>query len=72
MGVEVFDKRDNVDMTWDFLAGYEAVKKDIEETIINALKYPEIYDAVTSKTRIVKESNRPKAVLLAGNPGTGK
>lgn len=37
-----------------------------------ALKHPDVYDEVIKHTRMVFESNRPKAVLLEGPPGTGK
>lgn len=71
-GIEVFDRSTGNDLDWDALAGYDEAKKNIEETIINALKHPDVYDEVTRKTRVIFESNRPKAVLLEGPPGTGK
>lgn len=71
LGVEVFDRSANQEMTWDHLAGYYDMKKNMEETIVCALKYPEIYDSIAHETRVVFESNRPKAVLLEGPPGTG-
>lgn len=37
-----------------------------------ALQFPEIYDSITSLTRVKNEPNRPKAVLFEGPPGTGK
>lgn len=72
LGVEVFDRSANATLTWDSLAGYSYVKKHIQDTIVNALQHPDIYDAVAARTRVVFESNRPKAVLLDGPPGTGK
>jgi len=72
LGVEVFDKTSNVNMNWDSLAGYDRIKKEIDETIVSALKYPDVYDDVARKTRKIFESNRPKAILLEGPPGTGK
>ncbi len=71
LGVEVFDQSNNLKLSWDFLAGYDYVKKDIQDTVINAIRYPEIYEQIARKTRVVYESNRPKAVLLEGPPGTG-
>lgn len=59
-------------MSWDELAGYDDVKQQIEDTIINSYKYSDIYDSVVRKTRVVFESNKPKAILLEGPPGTGK
>jgi len=58
-------------MSWDALAGYEDVKQQIEDTVINSFKYGETYDAIIRKTRVDFESNRPKAILLEGPPGTG-
>jgi hypothetical protein len=72
LGVEVFDQSNNAKLSWDYIAGYEYVKEDIRDTVINALKYPEIYEEIARKTRVHYESNRPKAVLLEGPPGTGK
>ncbi len=72
MGVEVFDKESNEKFTWDFLAGYDHIKREIEDTVINSLKFPEIYDEIAQKTRLHFESNRPKAILFEGPPGTGK
>ena len=71
LGVEVFDPATNELLTWDSLAGYEDVKELLQDTILNALKYPEIYDSVAHRTRVRFESNRPKALLLEGPPGTG-
>ena len=71
LGVEVYAKEDNAKLDWDSLAGYDYVKKFLEETIINSIKFPEIYDNITKNTRVNYESNRPKAVLLEGPPGTG-
>lgn len=71
LGVEVFDAANQPHLTWDALAGYEHVKKDIEDTVLNALKYPDVYDQIAQRTRVIFESNRPKAILLEGPPGTG-
>ena len=57
---------------WDTLAGYESVKQDVEDTVLLALKHPEAYEKIARATRKVYESNRPKAVIFDGPPGTGK
>ena len=56
-------------MTWDHLAGYEDIKRQIEDTVINSFLYADIYDQVTKTTRLDFESNRPTAILLTGPPG---
>lgn len=59
-------------LTWESLAGYQHVKREIKNTILTPLLHPEVYDNITKYTRESFESNRPKAVLLEGPPGTGK
>jgi len=72
-GVSVFmpgEKRKNLD--WDYLAGYEKVKRMIEDSILLALTHGEVYDQITAGTRMKNETNRPKAILFEGPPGCGK
>ena len=57
---------------WDYLAGSEEAKKEIEDTILLTLEKPDILDKITEVTRVKNEKNRPKAVLFEGPPGTGK
>lgn len=71
MGVQVFDREANSQLSWDDLAGYSHVKEQIEDTIVHAITHPDVYDSVARQTRINFESNKPKAVLLEGPPGTG-
>ena len=59
-------------LSWDYLAGYDAVKRDIEDTVLLALTHAHIYDQITLKTRMKNESNKPKCVLFEGPPGGGK
>jgi SpoVK/Ycf46/Vps4 family AAA+-type ATPase len=56
-------------MTWDDLAGYSDIKKEIKETVLIPLQHPEVYDNVVKFTREHVERNRPKAILLEGPPG---
>eukprot|EP00850_Spirogloea_muscicola_P023234 SM000340S12924 [mRNA] locus=s340:26676:30827:+ [translate_table: standard] len=85
LGVKVYrpaataDKREGGDDralpgadAWGTLAGYEEQKREIEDTILLALRQPEVYDSVARGTRRCYESNRPRAVLFEGPPGTGK
>jgi len=72
LGVMVYDKDTCEQLDWDSLAGYENIKKDVEDTVIMALQHPEAYDNIARHTRRRYESNRPRAVLFEGPPGTGK
>jgi SpoVK/Ycf46/Vps4 family AAA+-type ATPase len=63
---------DNSSMSWDYIAGYEEVKRTIRESIILPVQNPEVYDAIARMTRRVYESNRPRAILFEGPPGVGK
>ncbi|RDX82501.1 hypothetical protein CR513_36697, partial [Mucuna pruriens] len=60
------------EISWDNIAGYEHQKRVIEDTILLALHSPEVYDDIARGTRHKFESNRPRAVLFEGPPGTGK
>jgi ATP-dependent Zn protease len=59
-------------LSWDYIAGYDEVKRKIRESIILPLKKPELYDSIARMTRKVYESNRPRAILFDGAPGVGK
>ncbi|KAK6932781.1 ATPase, AAA-type, core, partial [Dillenia turbinata] len=78
MGVMVFGLDDphmspsNGEISWDTIAGYEQQKREIEDTILLALHKPEVYDDIARGTRRKFETNRPRAVLFEGPPGTGK
>ena len=48
----------------DLLAGYERQKRDIEDTVLLALTYPEIYEQVTQKTRMRAGLNKYFALLF--------
>ncbi|TVU28465.1 hypothetical protein EJB05_19982 [Eragrostis curvula] len=78
MGVRVygFEETSSVPMDgtviWENLAGYEPQKREIEDTILLALQSPEVYDDIARGTRCKFETNRPRAVLFEGPPGTGK
>lgn len=72
LGAKVYLPESQADLEWSYLAGYEEAKQEIEDTIMLALEHPEIYDKITETTRYKPESNRPRAVLFEGPPGTGK
>ncbi|GAV73208.1 AAA domain-containing protein [Cephalotus follicularis] len=78
MGVRIYgldgaDKNSsNNVISWQNIAGYDQQKREIEDTILLALRSPELYDDIARGTRLKFESNRPRAVLFEGPPGTGK
>jgi hypothetical protein len=72
MGVRVYDRTSDEPLEWDSLAGYDKVKREIEDTVVMPLQHPGLFDNIAQKTRARYESNRPRAVLLEGPPGTGK
>ncbi|EXB77024.1 Cell division cycle protein 48-like protein [Morus notabilis] len=78
MGVRVYGLDEphlnsfNNEISWENIAGYHQQKREIEDTILLALQNPEIYDDIARGTRSKFESNRPRAVLFEGPPGTGK
>lgn len=78
MGVRVygFDETTSVPVDgtvmWENIAGYEPQKREIEDTVLLALQNPEVYDGIARGTRCKFETNRPRAVLFEGPPGTGK
>lgn len=59
-------------LDWDYLAGYQNVKRDIEDTVLLALTHGDVYDKITAATRMKNETNRPRCVLFEGPPGCGK
>ncbi len=63
---------DNSSLNWDYIAGYDEVKRNIRESIILPLQNPEVYDKIAEMTRKVFESNKPRAILFEGGPGVGK
>lgn len=71
MGVEVFDGTSS-NLSWDALAGYDQVKKRIDDTLVLPLSHPEVYESIVKGTRKRFESNLPKAILYEGPPGCGK
>lgn len=60
------------EISWDNIAGYDQQKSEIEDTILLTLHNPELFDEIAHGTRRKFESNRPRAVLFEGPPGTGK
>jgi len=70
LGAVVYEN--NKEFTWDSLAGYEQLKKEIKDTIILPFEHPKIYKQIGKLTQVKYKSNLPRAVLFEGPPGTGK
>ncbi|CAG9464791.1 unnamed protein product [Pedinophyceae sp. YPF-701] len=67
--------RNDFDVDWGSLAGYNNQKAAIVEALLLPLIRPDVYDAVSAGTRRQKGaagSSRPRAILFEGPPGTGK
>ncbi|XP_031743223.1 ATPase family AAA domain-containing protein 1-B isoform X2 [Cucumis sativus] len=60
------------EISWDNIAGYDQQKREIEDSILMTLHNPELFDDIAHGTRRKFESNKPRAVLFEGPPGTGK
>lgn len=71
MGVEVLDAAQIRD-DWDSVAGYDEVKRRIEDALVLPLRHPGVFDEVARGTRTKFASNVPGAVLYSGPPGCGK
>ena len=54
------------------MPGYEEQKRQIEDTVLLALLHPEVYNRIARATRQHYATNKPRAVLFEGPPGTGK
>lgn len=54
------------------IAGYDATKRDVRETIVLPLLHPEVFLAVGEMARSRPGTCLPRAVLFEGPPGTGK
>jgi len=65
-------EKDSTHVDWRGLAGYESQKRQIEENLLLPLRRPEVFDDIARKTRTHYASNRPRALLFTGPPGTGK
>ncbi|GAX83606.1 hypothetical protein CEUSTIGMA_g11031.t1 [Chlamydomonas eustigma] len=72
MGVQVFPPGNKETVDWGVLAGYDGQKRQIEDCLLYPLLHPEVYTKLAEGTRETFQSNRPRAVLFEGPPGTGK
>jgi hypothetical protein len=70
LGAVVFQA--SPEWTEDRIAGYEGVKREVENTVVLPLLHPEMFVAVAEAARTRKGSSVPRAVLFEGPPGTGK
>eukprot|EP00171_Calliarthron_tuberculosum_P008155 IDg8155t1 len=71
LGVDVLDPAE-ISEDWDSVAGYDDVKRRIEDALVLPLQHPNVFDSVARGTRARFASNVPAAVLYSGPPGCGK
>lgn len=71
LGVDVLDPAE-ISEDWDSVAGYDDVKRRIEDALVLPLQHPDVFDGVARGTRARFASNVPAAVLYSGPPGCGK
>ena len=57
---------------WDLLAGSEAVRSALEESLLLPLLHPDVYEEVMRGTRRAAVAPHAKAILFTGPPGCGK
>jgi len=73
MGAQVYPPGKKENMDWGVLAGYEDQKRQVEDCLLLPLQRPDVYAQLAQSTRATPNStNRPRAVLFEGPPGTGK
>ena len=71
-GCLVYIPTEGSKLSWDNLAGYEKMKRTIEDSVLFTLTHPEIFEKITAGTRESPEVNKPKCILFEGPPGCGK
>jgi SpoVK/Ycf46/Vps4 family AAA+-type ATPase len=70
LGIRIFGADPN--LSWCDLGGYDELKTEVQSNVVLALEHPAFFDEIAQATREKPASNRPKAVLFEGAPGTGK
>jgi SpoVK/Ycf46/Vps4 family AAA+-type ATPase len=70
LGVRLFQPAQKVD--WSDLSGCESIVKEIKTNVIESAIHADVFDEIMKMTRVRPETNRPRAVLFEGRPGTGK
>ncbi|KZV16063.1 ATPase family AAA domain-containing protein 1-A-like [Dorcoceras hygrometricum] len=75
MGVKIYGlaqpniEHTSVDISWDNIAGYDDQKQEIEDTILLALKRPEVYDDIARGTRCTGKTSCARVIAYqAGVP----
>ena len=70
LGAMVYESKKK--RSFDELAGYDVVKREIKNIIILPLEQPGLYTKIAKRTRKYHESAVPRAILFEGASGTGK
>ncbi len=71
-GCSVYIPAEGSKLSWDNLAGYDKVKRTIEDSVLFTLTHPDVFKEIVSQTRVDFETYRPKGMFIEGPPGCGK
>jgi len=58
--------------SWNWIAGYEQTKSEVNESIIMPLRNPDMFRSVAQLARGTDQGVMPRAILFEGPPGVGK
>ena len=72
-GWVVYQPNPNVtNLDWDALAGYDKIKRTLEDSVLFTLTHQDVFQQITELTRDKADYNKPRCILFEGPPGWGK
>lgn len=72
LGAVVYQESERSGDPWSWMAGYDAVKIEVNESIILPMQNPQMFRDVAKLTRGSDTGVMPRAILFEGPPGVGK
>ncbi|MCB1166067.1 MAG: ATP-binding protein [Leptospiraceae bacterium] len=72
LGVTVFAPEAPPENIWGPIAGYDSIKKEVEECLLLPARHMSVFEGVARLTRGEGSMNLPGAILFEGPPGVGK